>query len=91
MCSTPTAICPELPTLTNGMISYSPNNVMIRRDGAIATHSCDTGYTLSGGQTRTCQENGDWSGSEPACNREYTVIFENLTTMFVVKLVTVGL
>ncbi len=87
----PPAICPELPTLANGTISYSPNNVMIRRDGAIATHSCDSGYTLSGDQTRTCQANRDWSGLEPACNSEYTVISENLTTMFVVKLVTVDL
>ena len=36
-----------------------------------ATYTCDTGYTRSGDQTRVCQANGDWSGSEPVCNREY--------------------
>ncbi len=37
---------------------------------SFVTYSCNTGYTRSGDQTRTCQANGDWSGSEPVCNRE---------------------
>ena len=32
-----------------------------------ATYTCDTGYVLSGGNTRTCLANGMWSGIAPTC------------------------
>ena len=34
---------------------------------SVATYSCNTGYILEGENTRTCQESGLWSGSEPSC------------------------
>ena len=75
-CSTsysyPTVVCPSL-SLTNGMISYSDPP---QGEGSVATHSCDTGYTLNGGSTmtRTCQSDGTrgtWSGSAPTCEGVY--------------------
>ncbi|XP_064388562.1 E-selectin-like isoform X3 [Halichondria panicea] len=34
----------------------------------VATYTCDTGYTLNGGNTtRTCGSDGVWSGSAPTC------------------------
>ena len=69
-CSTsysyPTVVCLSL-SLTNGMISYSdpPHGL-----GSVANHSCDTGYTLNGGSTRTCQSGGTWSGSNSTCEGE---------------------
>ena len=30
---------------------------------------CNTGYELTGSDTRTCQSNGSWSGSKDACSR----------------------
>ncbi len=36
--------------------------------GGTATYTCNTGYTLSGSSTRTCQTNEQWSGAEPTCN-----------------------
>ena len=73
-CSTsysyPTVVCPSL-SLTNGMISYSDPTLGA---GSVATHSCDTGYTLNGNRSRTCQQirnyyafEGTWSGSAPNC------------------------
>lgn len=40
--------------------------------GAIATYSCNEGYTLNGDENRTCDvdQDGMWSGTEPSCLRE---------------------
>ncbi len=64
-----TGICSNLPSLTNGMISYSfagSDDV-----GTLAIYICDTGYTLNGGTTRTCGSDGVWSGSPPVCQRKF--------------------
>ena len=34
---------------------------------SVATYSCNTGYTLTGDATRTCQGNSTWSGAIPTC------------------------
>ena len=31
--------------------------------------NCDMGYELTGSDTRTCQSNGSWSGSDVMCRR----------------------
>ena len=35
--------------------------------GSSATYSCQRGYILVGWSTRTCQDNGQWSGVAPVC------------------------
>lgn len=35
--------------------------------GNAVTYACDTGYTLSGGATRTCQADATFSGAAPTC------------------------
>ena len=30
---------------------------------------CNAGYELTGSDTRTCQSNGSWSGSDDVCRR----------------------
>ncbi len=70
-CKTPTATCPVL-TLSNGVISYSPDTSPIL-EGAMATHSCVTGYQLSSSTTtRTCQSDRMWSGTPLTCERMYS-------------------
>ncbi|XP_064386180.1 sushi, von Willebrand factor type A, EGF and pentraxin domain-containing protein 1-like isoform X2 [Halichondria panicea] len=59
-----TAVCLEQLTLVNGGISYNPTSFP-RLEGAMATHSCNEGYT--GGGTRTCLFNRMWSGSSLTC------------------------
>ncbi|XP_064386375.1 sushi, von Willebrand factor type A, EGF and pentraxin domain-containing protein 1-like isoform X2 [Halichondria panicea] len=59
--------CPDLLSLANGMIMYSagsPGNIPF---SSSAVHSCNTGYTLTGGTTRICVSGGSWSGSPPTC------------------------
>ena len=31
--------------------------------------TCNTGYELTGSNTRTCQSDGSWSGSDDVCSR----------------------
>ena len=33
-------------------------------EGDTCSFTCNTGYELTGSDTRTCQSNGSWSGSE---------------------------
>ena len=58
--------CLDLPPLTNGAIVYSSPT----QEGTTATHSCDSGYVLSGGTVRTCQSDGIWSGRSIVCQRK---------------------
>ena len=67
----PPTTCPDLPSLTNGMITYSEESPGSRPFLSTATYSCNTGYTLNGGSTtRTCGS-GVWSGSPPVCQRKW--------------------
>ena len=54
--------CPELQDIANGAVSYTS-----REQGATATYSCSGDFTLQGTKTRTCGQNGQWSGQEPRC------------------------
>ena len=48
-----------------------PNNGQVSLDGTTpgsnATYTCDPGFSLIGNMERICQQNGQWSGSEPTC------------------------
>ena len=36
---------------------------------ATCSVTCNTGYTLTGSDTRTCQSDGSWSGTDGICGR----------------------
>ena len=38
-------------------------------EGDTCSFTCNTGYGLTGSDTRTCQSDGSWSGSETMCRR----------------------
>ena len=66
-----TADCPDLPSLINGMIMYNTGSPDNRPINAGAIYTCNTGYTLTGGDTtRTCVSGGIWSGVPPTCQSE---------------------
>ncbi|RLB47662.1 MAG: hypothetical protein DRJ42_24965 [Deltaproteobacteria bacterium] len=55
--------CGALSTPTNASLTVSMTTF-----GAMATYSCDTGYTLASGDlARTCGSDGSWTGAEPVC------------------------
>ena len=61
--------CPPLDDPSNGMISCSleDDEVPIYED--TCNFTCNTGYELTGNETRTCQSDGSWSGSIVMCIR----------------------
>ena len=64
----PPTTCPDLTVPANGMIGYNNMGTASPRPmDIVATFTCDTGYTLKGGTTRTCRSDGMWSGSAPTC------------------------
>ena len=55
--------CGTLTNVANGQVNYTTGTTL----GQTATYSCNPGYNLVGGGTRTCQATGVWSGSAPTC------------------------
>ena len=57
--------CGQPASLSNGRVDTSAGTSF----GDVARYSCDTGYTRIGPAERTCQADGEWSGSVPTCVR----------------------
>ena len=55
--------CGNLTTPANGSVTHTVRTTF----NQTATYSCNTGYNLVGDSTRTCQADGEWSGSAPTC------------------------
>ena len=64
LCLLSTAVnCGTLANPANGQVSHTVGTTF----GRASTYTCNTGYNLVGGSTRTCQATGVWSGSAPTC------------------------
>ena len=62
--------CDNLPTPANGEItSCSSGRVGVGYEGDTCSFTCNTGYELTGSDTRTCQGDGIWSDSDVVCGR----------------------
>ncbi len=52
----------------------NPDNGVVEQTGKVpsstATYECNLGYILVGASSRTCQDDGTWSGEEPICEGE---------------------
>ena len=68
-------ICSDLSLPTSGMITYSDGSTNNRPVNSSATHSCNAGYTLTGGDTRFCLHDGTWSESASVCQRKWNRIW----------------
>ena len=58
--------CSSLIDPSNGMISCSDETPSYEDT---CSFTCDTGYELTGSDTRTCQSDRSWSGSDAICSR----------------------
>ena len=61
--------CPSLDDPSNGMVNCSLGDDESPSFEDTCNFICDTGYELTGNETRTCQSNGNWSGSTAMCRR----------------------
>nr|XP_006822175.1 PREDICTED: ephrin type-A receptor 5-like [Saccoglossus kowalevskii] len=57
--------CPAIITPSNGGMSCTPESGT--GYNTVCTFTCDAGYTSSGSSSRTCQSDGQWSGSDFTC------------------------
>ena len=57
-----TADCGDLTDILNGGVSFNSTT-----EGSEVIYTCDAGYELKGENTRMCQSDGTWSGTEPQC------------------------
>ena len=55
--------CGDLDDPPNGQVTLTGTTF-----GSMATYECDSGFTLVGNQVRTCEDDGNWSGTEPICD-----------------------
>ncbi|XP_065167243.1 CUB and sushi domain-containing protein 3-like isoform X3 [Atheta coriaria] len=63
-CIKPDRECPEPDQITFGSVTASG-----RLFGARTSYSCQHGYHVVGLQSRTCQADGQWAGTAPACKQ----------------------
>ena len=61
--------CPPLTIPDNGIIDCSLGDDGIPSYEDTCSFTCNTGYELTGSDTRTCQSVGSWSGSDDVCRR----------------------
>ena len=61
--------CSSLTKPNNGMISCSLGDDETPFYEDTCSFTCNTGYELTGSDTRTCQSDGSWSGTNIMCKR----------------------
>ena len=50
-------------------MSCSSGKIGFGYEGDTCSFACHTGYELTGSDTRTCQSDGSWSGTDDVCGR----------------------
>ena len=61
--------CLPFTDLENGMINCSLGDDGAPSPEDTCSFACNTGYELTGSETRTCQSDKSWSGSDALCTR----------------------
>ena len=58
--------CGGLPAPMDGAVRLTGTHF-----GDEVSYYCNPGFILQGDSVRECQANGEWSGAEPVCERNY--------------------
>ena len=66
-CFTLLVTCSTLSDPSNGMVDCSLGNDKVPSYEDTCKFTCNTGYNLTGSESRTCQSNGTWSGNVTMC------------------------
>ena len=61
--------CPSLSDPSNGIMNCSLGDDEVPSYEDTCSFTCNIGYELTGSESRTCQSNGSWSGSNAVCSR----------------------
>ena len=69
----PLGECRTISPPANGRTYVSGTTV-----GYTVTYYCNPEYKLIGLSSRTCQENGEWSGAPPSCSRKLCITIMTL-------------
>ena len=59
----------QLTDPNNGMINCSLGDDGVPSYEDTCSFTCNTGYELTGSDTRTCQSDGNWSSSDGMCRK----------------------
>ena len=62
-----TVLCESLSDPNNGSVNCSLGDDGVPSFEDTCSFTCNTGYELTGSDTRTCQSDGSWSGSDGVC------------------------
>ena len=62
-------VCRPLPDIDNVMITCTKGDDGLLSYEDTCNVTCNTGYTLTGSDTRMCQSDGSWSGTDARCER----------------------
>ena len=59
--------------MENGEVTYDKKQVFNSKGrypiGTVATYTCADGYSLSGSDSNTCEDSGNWETTLPTCNQ----------------------
>ena len=69
MCFLVLVSCPPLRNISNGVIDCSLEDDGVFSYEDTCSYTCNTGYKLTSTDTRTCQSNRTWSGTDAICRK----------------------
>ena len=55
-------------TIMETVLTEGSGPIMVT-EGSVASYTCNDTYQLTGNESRTCMDDGMWSGEEPTCIR----------------------
>ena len=61
--------CTALSKINNGNVTCSSGDDKVLSYEDTCSITCDTGYTLTGSDTRMCRSDGSWGGIDGVCDR----------------------